>query len=313
MEVVFLGGGGFSVPIMEVIHRGDHAIRAVVSRPDMIVGRKRRNVETPAAQWARENNIPLIKRSRVSAEDFEPKFRMLGAEVAFIADFGEILKPFIFDWVPHGFFGIHPSILPRWRGAAPIPWTILSGDRDTGVSVFRISAGVDTGQIAAIERTTVRARETAEELEIRLAGIGGHVAERVLDHLEHGTLHLVKQPHGKATLARKLRKDDGGLDWSESAIKLDRRVRALIPWPGAWFEARGKRISVLKAENQEGEVGESGRFIGIRKTSEGEYGVAVSCGTGILVMSRLQNSGKKALSGRDWVNGFRIQRGDMLR
>ena len=312
MNVVFLGGGGFSVPVMEIIQGGDHTICAVVSRPDMITGRKRKVVETPAARWARENDIPVIKRSRVSKRGFEEEFRSLGADIALIADFGEILKPFVFDWVPRGFFGIHPSLLPRWRGAAPIPWTILSGDTETGVTVFSLSSGVDTGQIALIERTTVGEKETAEELEERLARIGGRLTERVLYDVERGKLQLKKQMDEGAKVARKLCKEDGRLDWGEPSIQLERRVRAFVPWPGTWFEARGTRISVLKAENRKEEGEEAGRFLGIRRTADGEYGAAVSCGTGMLIMSRLQNPGKNPVSGRDWVNGFRIRIGDML-
>ena len=312
MDVVFLGGGGFSVPIMESIHKGNHVIRAVVSRPDVITGRRHRIIETPAAGWARGKDIPIIKRPRVSLRDFEEEFRTLGGEVALVADFGEILKSFVFDWLPHGFFGIHPSLLPRWRGAAPIPWTILSGDTETGVSIFRLSSGIDTGQIARMVRTTVGNRETAVELEERLAGIGGDAVERVLDDVAKGVLHLEKQSEKGATLARKLNKEDGKLDWRETADQLDRRVRALVPWPCAWFEARGMHISVLEAKNENGEQGEPGRFVGLRKTSEGEYGVAVSCGQGVLVITRLQNPGKRVLSGRDWLNGFRMGIGERL-
>lgn len=312
MEVAVLGGGGFVLPLLDALHASHHDLVGVVARPDMKAGRGRRHIASPAAAWAAAHDVHVLKPPRVSDPEFEAQFKSLGAKVAFVADFGEILRPLVFSWTTYGFFGVHPSLLPRWRGAAPVPWAILSGDRKTGVVVFKVGAGVDTGAMAGRVEAEIRDRETAEQLEQRLARLGAELALDIVGSLECGTLRLSPQGTEAASKARRLRKEDGRLDWAEEALALDRRVRGLLPWPCAWFTVRGTQIKVLEAWPVDDHEGRSGRFLGLQRGGDGPEGLVVGCGKGCLLLVKLQSPGKRPLCARDWLNGFRLEDGELL-
>jgi methionyl-tRNA formyltransferase len=270
-------------------------------------------IPTPVGQWAEDQGLAVLKVMKVSKRSFETPFRSLGAEVVLVADFGEILKPFVLKWTERGFWGVHPSLLPRWRGAAPIPWTILAGDSETGVTVFKLSAGMDAGALALQAACDVRPRETAPELERRLGELGGSLALELLDRLEEGSVPLDGQREEQVTRAPKLIRSDGLLDWNEAAVSLDRKVRALVPWPCAWFTSRKGEVKVLRScPLLRDTVTEPGRFLGVQDVKDVGVGALVSCGTGALLLLEVQAAGKRAMNGLLWANGIRIREGDAL-
>ncbi|MBN1424868.1 methionyl-tRNA formyltransferase [Candidatus Fermentibacteria bacterium] len=313
MNVAVLAGGSFAIPLLDAIADSEHRLAGVVSRPDRPHGRGRIATPSPAALWAMAGEWPLLRPIRVSVPSFEPEFRALGADVAVVADFGEILKPFVFAWTRHGFFGLHPSLLPRWRGAAPIPWTILSGDGMTGVSVFKISASVDTGHVALSETIPVCDRETGATLAHRLAKTGAVVMLEALRHLQTGSLTLTPQPPGDAPVARKLRRLDGMLRWETDAFALDRVVRALVPWPCAWCQCHGREVKVLRSFPLSAKSEYSpGTVVGATVVEGEGEGVRIACGSGELVLLELQSPGKLPLPALVWLRGARLAVGDVL-
>lgn len=256
--------------------------------------------------------MALLTPPRVSDPAFEPAFRSLGADVAVVMDFGEILKPFVFEWAPHGFLGVHPSLLPRWRGAAPIQWSILAGDETTGVSIFRLSAAVDAGQLALRLPVPIAPRETAPELQRRLSREGARALEAALHGMEEGTLQFAPQPGEEAPIAPKLRRADGVLWWHEDARALDRRVRALLPWPCAWFPSARGAIKVTRAFPIDRAPGSPpGTVLGIGE-AEGEEGVRIACGRGELLLLEVQRPGRHPLGACEWFRGARLPEGMVL-
>lgn len=313
MNVTVLAGGAFAIPVLEAIAGSDHRLVGVVSRPDRPRGRGRSVAPSPASCWALAGKWPLCRPPRVSDPSFRREFQALGADVAVVVDFGEILKPFVFDWTRSGFFGVHPSLLPRWRGAAPIPWTILAGDTLTGVSVFKVSASVDAGHVALCESLPVHDRETSCSLAGRLADLGAKTMREVLDRLGRGGLTLTAQPSGDAPIARKLQRNDGLLRWETDAFTLDRIVRAMVPWPCAWCRHHGSEVKVLRSFPVSTRHDHPpGTILGtMRVEGEGE-GMRVACGSGELCLLELQNPGKRPLSAPLWVRGSRLSEGDVL-
>ncbi len=307
MKVVVLASGAFAVPTLEALADGRHTLVGIISRPDAPRGRGRRLGPCPAAAWAASRGVTLLQPKRVSDPDFEGPFRGLGADVAVVADFGEILKPFVLAWVPEGFFGLHPSLLPRWRGPAPIPWAILAGDSRTGVSVFKVDPSVDAGSVVLRREEPIRDRDTASSLEERLAGLAARVLLDVLDLLEGGSLVPTPQPAEEATFARKLTRKDGLLRWEEEARVLDRIVRACTPWPRGWFPSARGEVTVLRATPMASTHRERpGTYLGIGTTPEGEEGLRIACGEGELLLLELQSPGKRPLPGAAWVRGARM-------
>jgi methionyl-tRNA formyltransferase len=313
LKVAVIAGGEFALPLLQSLAASDHTLVGVVTKQDRPKGRHHRLKPTPVGQWAEDQGLPVLKVLRVSKRSFETPFRSLGAEVVLVADFGEILKSFVLEWAEQGFWGVHPSLLPRWRGAAPIPWTVLAGDAETGVSVFKLSAGMDAGALALQAACDVGPRETAPELERRLGELGGSLALVLLDRLKDGSVPLERQREEQATRAPKLTRSDGLLDWDKSAAILDRKVRALVPWPCAWFTWRRGEVKVLRSFPMlHYTVTGPGQFLGAKDVKDVGVGALVSCGSGALLLLEVQAAGKRTMNGRLWANGIRLREGDAL-
>jgi methionyl-tRNA formyltransferase len=313
LNVAVIAGGEFALPLLDALAACNHTVVGIITKQDRPKGRRHRLEPTPVGQWAEERDVLLLKVPRVSERTFERRFRSLGADTVFVADFGEILKPFVLSWAEKGFWGVHPSLLPRWRGAAPVPWTILSGDVETGVTIFKLSSGMDSGAIAMQAACDVGPRESAPELEERLGTLGADLAMELLDRLDRESVSLEKQTEKRATKAPKLTREDGFFDWDESPESLDRKVRALLPWPCAWFTWRKGDVKVLRSFPLPGHGATvPGRFLGVTEHKDVGAGALVSCGDGALLLLEILAAGKRALDAHLWVNGLRLQVGDSL-
>jgi methionyl-tRNA formyltransferase len=273
---------------------------AVVTAPPRQAGRGRAWTTTPVEQAARRIELePVLTPPRLRHPDAIAAVLALRPELAVLADYGQIVPPPLLD-LRHGALNLHPSLLPRYRGAAPIPAAILAGDRETGVTLMRMDAGLDTGPIVAQERVPLDGSEHAPGLEERLADLGAALLGRSLGGWLDGSLDAVPQPEEGTVLTRPLRREDGRLDPARPAAALERMVRAYAPWPGTFLELDGERIVVNEAVIAPARDGDAPGTI----VREG-HDPALATGDGRLVLRTVTPSGRRAMPGADWLRGRR--------
>lgn len=307
MRYVFLGSPPFALPVLSALLESEHEALALVTRPDRPRGRGREVGESELVKLARERGLPVLQPAKTTEPDFLAELRQLAPEVLLVASFGEILRTELLELAPHGALNVHGSLLPRHRGAAPIQRAISGGDAETGVSIQRIVLALDEGDVLLEKRVAIGERETAGELFDRLAVLGGEAAREALDRLEAGTAEFTPQDPDRASYARKLKKEDGWIDWSRSSVELERHVRAMNPWPGARASAPdGKPLVVLEARHVPEASGAPGEVLEAKKHC------VVACGEGALELVTVQPAGKKAMDAAAWLRGSRVGPGERL-
>ncbi|MCW8086376.1 methionyl-tRNA formyltransferase [Sabulicella glaciei] len=293
MRLAFMGSPDFSVPALQALVAAGHEVAAVYCQPPRPAGRGQRETPCPVHRGALEMGLPVRTPARVRRDAAEHEaFRALRLDAAVVAAYGLILPLPMLEAPRHGCLNIHASLLPRWRGAAPIQSAILHGDRESGVTIMRMDEGLDTGPMLLREAIALPPRATTPWLHDALSEMGARLILRALDQLPEA----VPQPEEGVTYAAKLSKADGMLDWREPAEALDRRVRAMNPWPGAFFTHRGETFRVLEAEPARG-VGKSGTILP-------GPGLTVACDTGALRLLRLQRAGRAAMDADALRRGF---------
>jgi methionyl-tRNA formyltransferase len=295
---VFLGSGRFAQPILGRLaaHPAIEVV-AVVTAPPRPVGRRQVATPTPVETTARELGLAVLTPARLRDPAALADIIGLEPQLVVLADYGQIVPSELLD-LEHGALNLHPSLLPRHRGAIPIPAAILAGDAETGVSLMRMDAGLDTGPLVATERVSLSGDETAPALEARLAIVAAGLLARSLEPWLAGELEPVPQPTDSATLTRPLRRSDGRLDPARPAILLERQVRAHLPWPGSFLEIDGDRLVVLAAAVTAGEVDdEVGRFV------PDDHGLALVTVDGRLLLDEVQPAGGRPMSGEAFVRG----------
>jgi methionyl-tRNA formyltransferase len=294
VRLVFLGSPAEATVPLQALHDAGHEIVLVVTQPDRRRGRGAALAPSPVKRLALELGLPVVTPAR-GKEALEP-IAASGAELGVVVAFGQLIPQSVLDALPSGFVNMHFSLLPRWRGAAPVERALLAGDEETGVCLMRVEAGLDTGPIYACERVTIGPEETAGELRARLTRLGTDLLLAEIDSIP-GREPTPQQ--GEATYANKLTVEEFEIDWSRPAADLARQVAAGNPKPGAWTTARGGRLKVLRARPEPAE-GDSGVAPG---TLVGPGRVAT--GDGVLALLELQPEGKAAMSGPAWATGFR--------
>jgi len=306
VRLIFFGSPPFAVPVFEQLLGSGHSVLALVTQPDRPRGRGMKVTTSPLVESARARGLPFLQPESARDPAFVSELRALRAELLLVASYGEILKSELLELCPQGALNVHASLLPRHRGASPIQAAILAGDAETGVSVQRMVPRLDAGDVLLEERTPIGEHETAGELLARLALLGGQAALRALELLESGRAHFAPQDESRATLARKLTKEQGCIDWKLPARELERLVRALNPWPLArCSDGRGGEIAVLAARVVEGESGvEPGTLLAA--------GARVACGANALELLRVKPAGKAEMGGADWLRGARLEPGAKL-
>jgi len=305
VRTVFLGSGTFAVPVLEAVatHPAVELV-AAVSAPDRRAGRGHRPRGVPVATLARQRGWPLHQPARLRDVDAQARLLALRPELLVLADYGQIVPAALVDSPAHGALNVHPSLLPRHRGASPVAATILAGDREGGVTVIRMDAGVDTGPIVAQARVPVAGSETAPRLEERLAALGARLLADVLEPWLGGAIVPLPQPAEGASVTRLLRREDGRLDWTRDAEVLERQVRAYQPWPGSFAPSPFGTITlwgaaVLRRDAAGGAIsGRPGTVL------PWERGLAVVCAGGALELLEVQLAGRGRMSGRDLRNGY---------
>jgi len=309
MRLAFLGTPAFAVPPLEALLRAGHDLAVVVAQPDRPAGRGQVLREPATKVWARQHGIPVLQPEKVKDGRLAAELAALRPGALVVAAYGRILGPDLLRLAPLGAINVHGSLLPRWRGAAPIQWAVASADRETGVTIMQMDEGLDTGDILVQRAMPIAPDDTAETVSERLADLGGRVLVEALDGLSRGALVPVRQDPGQATLARILEREDGRIDWRRSAGEISARLRGFAPWPGAFTTLDGKLLKVLAASIQEpaGQAARPGSAF--RVTGRG-MGVACGGGTALLV-ERVQPEGRPAQEALAFLNGLRRQAVDL--
>ncbi len=289
-RIVFMGTPDFAVQVLTALADA-HQVVGVVTQPDRPAGRGRRLTASPVKQVALERGLPLHQPRSLRTPEALAQLVEWSPDVIVVAAFGQILHQDVLDLPPHGCLNVHASLLPRWRGAAPVAAAILAGDQITGVTIMRMDRGLDTGPILAQREEPIRPDDTQATLEGRLARLGATLLVETLPAYLAGDLLPHPQPEEGVTYARQLRKEDGLLDWSLTAVELDRRVRAFAPWPGAFTTWRGKQLKVLRATPMPGWRGDAppGTVVALAD------GAAVATGEGALRLDEVQLAGKRTM------------------
>ena len=306
MKLAFLGTSEFAVPALEALVEAGHDVVAVYTRAPRPAGRGQQERRTPVHETAAALGLPVRTPKGLRSEEEVAAFRALDLDAAVVVSYGHILpRPFL-DAPVLGCLNIHGSLLPRWRGAAPIHRAILAGDAETGVTIMRMDEGLDTGPMLLAESTPISAGDTAAAVHDRLAALGARLIVSTLDALVGRGLEAVPQPEDGVTYAHKLGKEEGALDWRRPAAELERKVRGFHPWPGTWFEVNGERIKVLQAA-----LALAGGAPGTVSLSRDGFPV-VACALGGLKLLKLQRAGKSAQAADAFLRGFALPAGTVL-
>lgn len=299
-----MGSGGFAVPALEALAHSGQAIPLVLTQPPRPAGRGMKTKRTPVHEAAEKLGLPVATPETLRDPGEQERLRALTPDLAVVAAYGLLLPEPVLAIPPLGCLNLHASLLPRWRGAAPIQRAILAGDRETGVCLMRMEKGLDTGPLYACRTTPIGPRETAGSLHDRLATMAAELLLEMLPAIAAGTIVPTPQPAEGVTYAAKIGAEDQRLDFARAAVELDRQVRALSPAPGAWCRARGERLLVLEAEPVDAPAGEPGEIVVLPLT--------VACGTGALALRRVQRAGRKAISAEELQRGFPLPLGSRL-
>jgi methionyl-tRNA formyltransferase len=304
LRLVFMGTPEFAVPTLAALLDAGHEVIAVYSQPPRRAGRGQRTTPSPVHAFAQGRGIEVRTPRSLRDAEAQEAFARLDADAAVVVAYGLILPAAILEAPRLGCFNLHASLLPRWRGAAPIQRAIMAGDTETGVSVMRMDEGLDTGPVVLMARVPISPGTTAGALHDELAGRGAALMVEALAGIAEGRLAPEPQPSDGVCYAAKIEKDEGRLDWHRPAIELERLIRALTPAPGAWFTHDGERLKVHAAEVVPEVKGVPGTLADDRLT--------VVCGAGGLRLTRVQRPGKAALAAEDFLRGHPLAAGTVL-
>lgn len=307
MVVVFLGTPEFAVPTLEALVAAGHTVAAVYTQPDRPKGRGNELAQSPVKQAALRLGLPVFQPERIRRPEAVAELAAHGAKAMVIVGYGQILPQTVIDLAPLGIINVHASLLPAYRGAAPIQWAIANGETITGVTTMRIDAGLDTGDILQQAELEIGPNETAPELSVRLAAEGASLLIESLHRLDRGQLVPEPQDHASATLAPILTKEDGIIDWNRPAAVIHNRLRGFTPWPGASTRFRGAGLKILSAAPVAIPNLAPGRLV-LR-----DRRLYAGCGEGTaLELVEVQPEGRKRVSGESFANGARLLDNELL-
>ncbi|GMU59618.1 MAG: methionyl-tRNA formyltransferase [Myxococcaceae bacterium] len=304
-RIVFMGTPDFAVKSLEACLKLGEVV-AVVTQPDKPRGRGQELSFSPVKQLAVAKGLTVLQPQKIRGVGFADELRALSVDVAVVTAYGKLLPGDVLDVPRHGCVNVHASLLPRFRGAAPIQWAIASGDEKTGVCLMKMDEGMDTGPVIDRAELPILPTDTSATLHDKLAALGGEVLLRALPRYLAGELRPVAQASEGVVLAPMIQKEDGQLDFARPAVELERRLRAFTPWPGAFTRLQGALLKIHQAKVREGK-GEAGTVLAV-----GPSGLEVACGQGSLLLEALQPEGKRVMSARDFLAGRSVAVGAKL-
>ena len=306
MRLIFMGTPDFSVPVLQALLDQSHEVVCVYSQPPRPAGRGMEPRKSPVHLLADRHGLDVRTPASLKAAEDQSDFADLGAEAAIVVAYGLILPERVLQAPQYGCFNVHASLLPRWRGAAPIQRAIMAGDPETGVGIMRMEKGLDTGPVCLEKRVPISATMTAEELHDQLSHAGAEAMTEALIKLAEGTLDCAPQPDEGVTYAAKIDKQEARIDFSKPATEVHNHIRGLSPFPGAWFELPGRqpvRIKVLRTEPAGGE-GAPGTVL--------DEALTVACGAGAVRLVEIQRAGKGAMTATDFLRGTPVPPGTLV-
>ncbi|MEM8645090.1 MAG: methionyl-tRNA formyltransferase [Pseudomonadota bacterium] len=306
MRLIFMGTPDFSVPVLQALLDDGHDVDCVYSQPPRPAGRGMEERKSPVHLLAEQHGLNVRTPASLKADDDRRAFADLGAEAAVVVAYGLILPEPVLQAPEHGCFNVHASLLPRWRGAAPIQRAIMAGDEESGVGIMRMEKGLDTGPVCLEKRVPISANMTAEELHDQLSVVGAEAMTEALAQLAGGTLACTPQPEEGVTYAAKIDKQEAKIDFSKPAAEVHNHIRGLSPFPGAWFELPGSqpvRIKVLRTELTEA-GGAPGAVL--------DEALTIACGTGAVRLIDVQRAGKGVMTAADFLRGTAVSAGTVV-
>ncbi|MCI5882783.1 MAG: methionyl-tRNA formyltransferase [Eubacterium sp.] len=309
MDIIFMGTPDFAVPVLETLTASEkHHVKAVITQPDKARGRSGKLIFTPVKEAALAHDIPVYTPEKVKDPAFVEQIKQISCDIIVVVAFGQILSKEILEYPAYGCVNVHASLLPRWRGAAPIQWSILAGDEKTGVTIMQMDVGLDTGDMLAKTEIPLDGTETGESLFEELSVLGGPLLLETLDKIQEGTVQPVKQKEEDSTYAKMLTRDMGQLDFTKDALSLERTIRGLNSWPSAYTYYGGKMLKIwgAKVVEEEGNA-VPGEVVKIQKD-----GFFIQTGKGLLKAEQVQLEGKKKMSAGDFLRGMQMQPGEKL-
>ena len=312
MRIIYLGSGQFGIDCLNALEQSGHSLQFIVTQPPHPAGRGRKQSPTPVARWANTNSVPFVETDDVNTSEVMEKIAAYKPDLIVVIAFGQKIGNELINLPPKGAINVHASLLPKYRGAAPINWAIINGETKTGISIITLAEKMDAGQILAQSQTNIAPDETAGRLHDRLAQIAAPLLLSTIGQIANNTVTYTEQDHSKATLAPKLKKSDGYIDFNEPAQSLQRKIRGFWPWPGASATYLSKktnksiRVNIAMAEAVEAS-NPTGLSVGTLVEN-----LNVTCGTDALKITKIKPAGSPLMDFKDFVNGRQTLPGDLF-
>jgi methionyl-tRNA formyltransferase len=311
-RIVFMGTPDFAVPSLRVLLERNENVVCVVTQPDRPKGRGRKITEPPVKELARQADLPILQPDSVKKTNFIEALRKYKPDIIALTAYGKILPEAVINLPPLGTINVHGSILPKYRGAAPIQWALINGETETGVTIMQMDAGMDTGDILLQEKLPITRDDTAGTLSVKMAELGAQALGKAIDLLRNDKLLPVKQDDSQASLAPLLKKEDGLVKWSDSAEQISCRIRGLDPWPASYTTLAGKRLrlfspALVDESFCQGDLSEPGRIC-----SADRGGLLVATGSGCLLIREIQAEGARRMEVDAYLSGRSIEPGTIL-
>lgn len=300
MQIVFMGTPDFAKSSLEALLKSADRIVGVVTQPDRPKGRGQTFVPSPVKQVAQREHIPILQPTKMKDPEFLDALRAWKPDVIAVAAFGRILPPAVLTLPPNGCINVHGSLLPKYRGAAPIQWALINGEKETGITTMMMDEGMDTGAILMQDTLEIFNEDTAGTLSLRMADLGGRLLVETLARLKAGTLVSRAQDQTQATMAPLLKKEDGLIEWTMSAVAISNRIRGLTPWPGAYTFLETDRLTICKATPlPESQMGTPGRIVVVTK-----HAIHVQTGQGTLMLTEVQPANSRRMTVTEFLSGY---------
>ena len=309
MDIIFMGTPDFAVPVLETLTASEkHTVKAVVTQPDKARGRSGKLIFTPVKEVAVKHGIPVYTPQKVKDPEFVETLKQISCDIIVVVAFGQILSKEILDFPKYGCVNVHASLLPRWRGAAPIQWSILEGDKKTGVTIMQMDVGLDTGDIIAKKQVRIAEDETGGSLFDKLAAVGAELCVETMQMLENKTATFTPQDNEASTHTKMISKELGDIDWKKPAVEIERLIRGLNPWPSAYTHLDNKAFKIWKARVVETD----GAYAPGCICKVGKNTMVVQTGEGGLELLEVQLAGKKRMDAGSFLRGYPVAEGSFL-